>query len=253
MQIPGCVWRPTSWHAGERRNPRRAMMLHTNGGGTANGSLFGFFDGNAAAGVESHVQIMWSGESEQYCDTDYVAWTGYGGSLYALGIETQDDGNPNTPWTARQVAEIVRIGKVFNVPPQLLGDSPSDGVGWHSLYHDWNLGGHNCVGAVRVSQIHGLVMPGLAGTGGPTPHPSTAPTFPGRYMKLGMSGADVAMYQSRMIQRGWNDLRAHGGADGNFGPATDTVTRQFQSEKSLGVDGIVGPATWNAAWLAPLA
>ncbi|MGH3657970.1 MAG: penicillin-insensitive murein endopeptidase, partial [Micromonosporaceae bacterium] len=44
-------------------------------------------------------------------------------------------------------------------------------------------------------------------------------------------------------------LQAHGqnvAADGVFGSGTTTAVRNFQSSKGLGVDGIVGPATWGA-------
>jgi hypothetical protein len=83
----------------------------------------------------------------------------------------------------------------------------------------------------------------------PAPQPS-APAWPGRYLRLAspmMNGADVRQWQQRMRDRGWSIV-----ADGWFGPATDRVVRQFQTEKALGTDGVIGPKTWAAAWTAPI-
>ena len=38
--------------------------------------------------------------------------------------------------------------------------------------------------------------------------------------------------------------------DGQFGPRTDTIVRDFQRKRGLGVDGIVGAKTWNALLVA---
>jgi hypothetical protein len=83
----------------------------------------------------------------------------------------------------------------------------------------------------------------------PTLH---APKWPGRNLRYVpgkplMHGADVRTWQARMAKRGWNI-----DADGYYGPASAEVARQFQTEKHLGVDGIVGPKTWAAAWTTPI-
>lgn len=53
----------------------------------------------------------------------------------------------------------------------------------------------------------------------------------------------ILQWQAQMQRRGWRIE-----VDGLFGPKSDRVARQFQQEKGLTVDGIVGPATWRAAF-----
>ena len=75
------------------------------------------------------------------------------------------------------------------------------------------------------------------------------PVWPGVYLRKGMNDAKVTMWQRLLSVRGWR-IRV----DGDFGAETDRITRALQKEK-LGpgcVDGIVGPATWNAARSQPL-
>lgn len=106
------------------------------------------------------------------------------------------------------------------------------------------------------SRIYGYGYPvGLSGSA-PAPAKSAAksaasvPAWPGRYLRNTrpmMSGSDVRQWQSRMRARGWSLS-----VDGWYGPESERVCRQFQLEKRLGVDGIVGPVTWRAAWTAPV-
>ena len=73
---------------------------------------------------------------------------------------------------------------------------------------------------------------------------TTAPTTPKRYevktslpiIKKGSVSRAVKVWQTVI---GVN-------ADGEFGPVTDSATRQFQKANKLEVDGEVGPDTWRA-------
>lgn len=50
----------------------------------------------------------------------------------------------------------------------------------------------------------------------------------------------------RLVQK-WLSLHGFGVVpDRNFGPATDSATRDFQSKKGLSVDGVVGGKTFEA-------
>lgn len=57
----------------------------------------------------------------------------------------------------------------------------------------------------------------------------------------------VRRWQAQMKQRGW-DIRV----DSAYGDRSERVCRSFQREKGLAVDGILGPATWRAAWAQPV-
>ncbi len=101
--------------------------------------------------------------------------------------------------------------------------------------------------------LYALVRSAALEPGGSSPSvpSSPAPTpnhpWPGIYIKLGSSGDVVRTVQARLAARGWTI-----GVDGSFGPQTDRVVRQFQAEKGLAADGIVGKMTWNALWNAPI-
>ncbi len=105
--------------------------------------------------------------------------------------------------------------------------------------------GPNTAAAVRAfQQSHGLGVDGVVGpntwaklnaSSAPAPAPASGmPT-----LRQGARGAAVSQLQNR--------LRAHGynvSVDGDFGPRTADAVRSFQRAKGLGVDGVVGPATW---------
>ena len=62
-----------------------------------------------------------------------------------------------------------------------------------------------------------------------------------RHMRPNMKGQHVSNLQHL--------LAAHGvkvDTDGVFGPGTERAVKEFQSERHLSVDGIVGSGTWRA-------
>jgi peptidoglycan hydrolase-like protein with peptidoglycan-binding domain len=60
-------------------------------------------------------------------------------------------------------------------------------------------------------------------------------------LQSGSTGGEVQILQAGLNGKGYPLV-----ADGVFGPKTDTAVRQFQSDRDLQVDGIVGPQTWQA-------
>ena len=64
-------------------------------------------------------------------------------------------------------------------------------------------------------------------------------------VKPGDKGAHVVVLQTTLIVRGLM-LDTANNRDGDYGPATQSVIRQFQTLAGLGSDGEVGPKTWTA-------
>lgn len=64
--------------------------------------------------------------------------------------------------------------------------------------------------------------------------------YPGQ-VEMGNRGPAVKVWQTVLRERGYRIT-----VDGDFGPATNHVVRDWQSKHGLTVDGIAGPATWHS-------
>lgn len=106
----------------------------------------------------------------------------------------------------------------------------------------YNMQSCECSSGVQYFQnrkskwTHYAVPKGI--TGG-IPLPDSKPI-----LKKGDKGPYVKELQIELINRGY-DL-GKWGADGSFGKQTESAVKQFQKDHGLAVDGIVGPATWEA-------
>jgi hypothetical protein len=150
------------------RTEHKAAVLHTNGFDAPDGSLFSGFSKNASGGngldklhVGAHFQVKNDGSIEQYVETDLTIGHAFAANAFAIGIETEDDGNCLKRWTVAQVESIIALLEELGVPPQRLKETPSDGFGWHRLFPSWNLSGHSCPCDTRVAQITEEIIPGL--------------------------------------------------------------------------------------------
>lgn len=132
---------------------------------------------------------------------------------------------------------------------------------WHASYAT------ACPGGLNIDAIVNRAKELVAGATPAKPTPakpggaSSAPGFPlpaGSYFgpKSGpaqsVSGyfshrADLKRWQQRMHDRGWTVT-----VDGLYGPNTRQNALEFQREKGLTADGLIGPQTWAAAWTSPV-
>jgi hypothetical protein len=93
--------------------------------------------------------------------------------------------------------------------------------------------------AKAFQQARGVTADGVVGA-----HTWTALLSAGDRPTLQQGAAGAAV---RRVQRALTAaLGSTVAIDGSFGPNTETAARSYQSSRGLGVDGIVGPATWTA-------
>lgn len=80
----------------------------------------------------------------------------------------------------------------------------------------------------------------IRGASVPAPAPAPLPVHQlgSRLLKRGMTGTDVAEAQRLLKTRGYAIE-----ADGVFGPATENAVKQFQGNRWLDDDGVIGPDT----------
>lgn len=98
-------------------------------------------------------------------------------------------------------------------------------------------------GMIQVTKTkgHTWVILGNGKLAGETPLPDKDRTFGNRLLRNGMEGEDVKELQTLLIQFGY-DL-GKWGADGDFGDTTEMAVRDFQMDRGLEVDGVVGEDT----------
>lgn len=73
------------------------------------------------------------------------------------------------------------------------------------------------------------------------PMPDHVPPTNLPWLKRGSTGPSVKLLQTRLKTFGYKIA-----IDGRFGRQTERIVKQFQHDRKLWVDGIVGPETWNA-------
>lgn len=263
------------------RNPAgvRLLVLHTAEGSRTYQSL-GSYMANPAAQVSSHAGIDDTpGTIGVYVRRADNAWTQAGANAVSVSAELcgfaawdSAEWHRHSHMLENCAAWLAEEAAAHNLPLTALTAAAAQGSGRGVCQHidlgAWGGGHVDCGAAFPLGEV--LAMAGGAPPATAPPKPSTPPAGPkagppfpypaGHYLGQpspdpnchsgyygGVDTGNVRTWQARMAERGWAL-----GVDGKYGPQSETVCRQFQTEKGLAVDGLVGPNTWAAAWSAPI-
>jgi hypothetical protein len=241
------------------------IVVHTAQGSTSIESLGAFF-ANPASGVSSHTGIDDKTNTVgEYVRRDGKAWTQGNANPWCVATELcafaeWDTATWNThpnmlancaAWIAEEAAHyripIIKLSPADAQNPAVKGVCGHVDLGPAGGGH-WDPGPSFPWDAVLA--LAGGVTPPPAPAPTPPPPAGAAPPWPGRYLQQPpiMHGSDVSTWQTQMSEvRGWPLI-----VDGAYGPDSERVCVDFQTEKGLAADGIVGPDTWAATWEAPI-
>jgi peptidoglycan hydrolase-like protein with peptidoglycan-binding domain len=258
------IWIPSPNYSSRGGSSVRLIVLHTAEGATTYESLGSYFQGDV--GVSSHVGIDDKlGKIGEYVTRGNKAWTQGNANPVAVAAELCGFASwSESTWrnshanmlnnAARWVAE--ESGK-FGIPITKLSASQAQGSGRGVCQHrdlgTWGGNHSDCGNGFPMDYVLSMAVDMFGGGGGSTtPPPSTGEKAPPLHVDYfsqshNSTCGDVQVWQAQMSGRGWTIS-----VDGDFGPQSDNVCRQFQSEKGLSVDGMVGPQTWEVTWSAPV-
>lgn len=221
------------------------------------------YNGVASHVDHLHVEFTWAGANRGRSQAAKL-WAKTLGGINPEDIKIGGGGSSNT---YKSISGKTPLVKLYHKGEPVKRIQKAVGAKADGYY------GPSTVTKVKAYQRkHGLAADGMVGDktwakingGAKAPSTPKAPKFPfprGHWMGVESSNPKnhsgyhakdrpgIKQWQQRMLDRGWAGI---GKADGRFGPKSQRVARQFQAEKNLAVDGLVGESTWSASWSAPV-
>ena len=264
------VWLPSPCYSSRAGAAVRLIVLHSAEGATSYQSLGGYF-ADSSHQASSHVGIdnRVRGTIGEYVSRGNKAWTECAFNPVGVSAELCTPKGASGTWTradwlnrmlmldncAEWVAEEARA---FGIPLVRLTPAQAQGTGRGICQHR-DLGsagcGHtDCGPNFPLDYVLAKAKTFMPSAYPPFPYPADhyiGTPRPDPHCHSGCYGgtdaANTRTWQQKMRDRGWAIV-----VDGCFGTQSETVCKQFQREKGLAADGLVGPVTWAKTWTAPV-
>ena len=255
------VWIGSPNYSSRSGASARLIVLHTSEGAQTYQSLGSYFQGPVDASSHVGIDNKVRGTIGEYVRRGDKAWTQANANPVCVAAELCTPAGAAAGWsrdywmTAQRVLLdntadwIAEESKALGIPITWLSASEAQGSGCGVCQHQdlgsWGGGHYDCGDEFPVDYV-------LDKAGGSSSAPDVKPGVPPLHVDYfgtahNQQCPDVRTWQQQMAARGWSIA-----VDGVYGPASAQVCQQFQSEKGLGVDGLVGPQTWSASWTAPV-
>jgi hypothetical protein len=147
-----------------RTKPR--LLIYHSIVGSAEGAYNYFLKGT---NLESTFIVTKGGVIWQTMDTERESDANYRANPFAISVETEDSGDPDTdPWTSQQLDALVWLAheshRVHGIPLRRAPEWDSSGVGYHTMFgapSPWTPVSKTCPGRVRVRQFNDIILPRL--------------------------------------------------------------------------------------------
>lgn len=197
----------------------------------------GVADWLEVARIAKSLGFEWGGDWKSFVDYPHLQMVG--------GLSTAQLRTGKRPNLVSKVAQPIQV-VTRPALPKVVNGKVADFQKWLNTNYNTKLEVDNSYGpltnraAIRALQTEmnrqygaKLVVDGLYGP---------ASRKANKNVKRGAKGNISRIIQGILIAKGYDPK----GFDGSFGPGLDAAVRKFQKDNKLYVDGIVGPATWNA-------
>lgn len=244
-RYPAAAWRGLGRQTEPVIGTPRLLVFHT-----MVGNLLGtdsMFRRAGYEGTESHFGVggpadgTFHGAVWQWQSLDRQADAQAAGNAYATSVETADGGNPDLPWSDRQLAALVDLTvwwcQQTGAPARLVKGFGERGIGYHSQFREWNPNRHSCPNPTRAGQLRRVVIPVAAAA-----LLDAGPAVLWRILRVTdpmMRGVDVREVQ-RVVEVDQDEA---------YGKVTAAAVRRYQRAHGLHPDAAVGPLTAAAMGL----
>ena len=213
-----------------------SLKICTYGYGGLNGPLC-----NVLIGRDNTCYVVAAGKANH---AGSGTWKGLVGNSSVFGVERENIGNPNEPWRKDQTITAAKVHAA-------LISSHTANPEYVCEHKEWAPNRKFDAHSIDGSYMRGLVRYFLK-------KPNNSPEFLNvvddmakekSVIKLGSTGADVKFLQDSINKIVGKNILI---ADGIFGTITDRWVKQFQKDRNLIADGIVGYKTWAQLLIANL-